>query len=169
MPMQLTVDANFKPRCPRHTFRHRFWLTVTESIGKVNKQKWAQNRKGFAKVRGGGSGGKWKWFGICINYQLQLEGEMYKLKQRSDRFTVSLPSFCSRLPWRTRSLNKMSPTLLQFVAIFASNLQIQSTPSTFFPIPSSLLLLLALCCCSFNRCCILGEGLLQMAREIAAQ
>lgn len=73
MPMQLTVDANFKPTCPRHTFRHRFRLTVTESIGKVNKQKWAQNRKGLWKGEGkGGSGGKWKWFGICINYQLAI-------------------------------------------------------------------------------------------------
>lgn len=28
--------------------------------------------RGFEKVRAEGSGGKWKWFGICINYQLAI-------------------------------------------------------------------------------------------------
>lgn len=88
--------------------------------------------RGFVKVRGEGSGGKWKWFGICINYP--AGNWKAKCTNWNNEATV-LVCHCSRLPWRTRSLNKMSPTLLQFVAIFASNLQIQSTPS---PLPPSL-------------------------------
>lgn len=134
MPMQLTVDANFKPTCPRHTFRHRFRLTVTESIGKVNKQKWAQNRKGLRKGEGGG---KWRKVKMVWNlHKLSAGNWKAKCTNWNNEATV-LVCHCSRLPWRTRSLNKMSPTLLQFVAIFASNLQIQSTPSL-LPLPPSL-------------------------------
>lgn len=132
MPMQLTVDANFKPTCPRHTFRHRFRLTVTQSIGKVNKQKWAQNRKGLWKGEGGG---KWRKVKMVWNlHKLSAGNWKAKCTNWNNEATV-LVCHCSRLPWRTRSLNKMSPTLLQFVAIFASNLQIQSTSS---PLPPSL-------------------------------